>query len=230
MLFHRSIPARAAAVALIAGGGLAAPTFFASAASAADAPCTATAAGGTATTASSCDTTGTLTLQGGALSGTFPAALAWTGSITGTDQQIVDATDTTIGVDDLTGSGAGWHLTAYASTFTTGGTTVHKLADTGTLKVNGSLTNDQSTSGPGAACAGSDACTVPTPNLSSYPVKITTAASPTAENAVSIYSAKNDTGIGKTKITNLGWWIHVPANAYAGTYTSTITVAVVSAP
>ena len=67
-------------------------------------------------------TAGTLTLIS-------PAALGWSATVTGPDQQVVDTTTAqqAFTVTDATGSGAGWHITASATTFTNG---THLLPNT----------------------------------------------------------------------------------------------------
>ena len=172
---------------------------------------------------------GTLTLGAGSLVLVAPATLTWSGTLSGLNQTIVDTVpaDQTYSVNDNTGSGAGWHVTASATTFTTG---THSLADTGTFVNTGSVTSIAGTTAPAVACA--TTCTLPT-NDTTFPVAITTAGS--SPTAVPIYDSAVNTGLGNINIgggsTNpVGWWVNVPANTYAGTYTSTVTLAVVSAP
>jgi hypothetical protein len=221
----RSLIARAVGVVLLAAGGLAAPTLLASPARAA--ACGTITAGGSAG-ADQCTITGTLGVTAGSLTATPPAALAWSTTLDGRDQQVADPTAAHQGleVDDLTGSGLGWNVNMSATTFTTSDAS-HSLANTGTLKVNGSLTDNTASTAPTAACVTGATCTAPT-NATTYPVAITTAGS--SPTPYKIYAAAADTGIGKIAISKLGWWIHLPANTYAGTYTSTITFQVVSAP
>jgi hypothetical protein len=67
-----------------------------------------------------------------------------------------------------------------------------------------------------------------------YPVAITTAAS--SPPASDIYDASATTGLGSVTIGGssaanpVGWWLNVPANTLAGTYTSTVTVDIISGP
>src|SRR5450755_4062267 len=79
----------------------------------------ATACGTAQTT---CIDTGTLNYNAGTLSITMPAALAWTYTDNGLDQQLVDATVAQQGyvVDDASGAAAGWNVTVSATTFTNG--------------------------------------------------------------------------------------------------------------
>ena len=68
----------------------------------------------------------------------------------------------------------GWNLTAAATTFSSGGST---LADSGTLSVTGSTSSAASATAPSAACAPNATCAPPTESGVTYPVPITTAPS-----------------------------------------------------
>ena len=87
---------------------------------------------------------------------------------------------------------------------------------------------------PTASCQGTLICTRPDDSSVSYPVAITSAAQSPA--AVTVYAASAGTGVGPVTIGGagtsnpIGWWLKVPANALAGTYTSTVTISVVSGP
>jgi hypothetical protein len=174
--------------------------------------------------------TGTLTLAGGTLTLTSPSSLSWTTTLTGLNQSVVDTTsaDQQYTVDDATGSGAGWHVTMSATTFTTG---THTLPNSGTFVTNGSTTSITATAGPTATCTGT--CTLPS-NSTTYPVTITTAAS--SPTPVTIYDTAAASGMGQIVIGGsgqpnpVGWWVNIPASAAAGSYTSVITMAVVSGP
>jgi hypothetical protein len=192
---------------------------------------------GTATgTGVSCSLTGTLGLTGGALSLTPPDALGWGGTVTGADQELADTTgggaDETYLVNDATGSGAGWHVTASATTFTST-TPAATLADGGTFQTNGSVADETDTTVPTTACSAGSACTLPD-NTTSYPVDIATA--PSTPTPSVIYDTSAGTGLGSIIIGGdlaaqpVGWWLNVPASTLAGTYTSTITMAVIAAP
>ncbi len=114
-------------------------------------------------------------------------------------------------VDDESGAGAGWNLTATSTTLTNGSATLP-------------ATSTQVTSG--AATAGTGNCSLPT-NTVSYPV--TLPAGTTAPTAVRVYNASAGTGAGPSQLA-LATTITVPANARAGTYSSTITFTVSSGP
>jgi hypothetical protein len=177
----------------------------------------------------SCAMTGTVGLTGGSLSLTTSGSLNWTGAITGVDQSLVDTTpaDQQYTVDDATGTGAGWHVTIAATTFTNGSKT---FPNTGTFVTNGSTSSITSTTAPSATCTGT--CTLPDDSALAYPIGITTA--PAAPTPITIYDAKVNTGMGTVVIGGtpnpVGWWVSVPGSASAGSYTSTITMTVISGP
>jgi WxL domain surface cell wall-binding len=217
--------ARALGVLVVLAGGLTAGSVALLPGTAMAGPCGTAIAAGT-----SCAMTGTVSLSAGPLTLTSPSSLSWSSTLTGLDQSLVDtnAGDQQYTVNDATGSGAGWHVTAAATTFTNGTAT---FPNTGTFVTNGSVTSVTSTSAPSATCTGT--CTLPT-NSTTYPVGITTAAaSPTP---VTIYDTAAGTGMGQVVIGGstapdpVGWWVNVPASATAGSYTSTITMEIISAP
>jgi hypothetical protein len=209
---------------VLLAGGLGAVVLLTGGAAEAAACGTATAAG------TACTLTGTLGVTTGALTMTSPAALAWSTTENGLDQQLVDPTTAQHSylVNDATGSGAGWHVTVSATTFTTGTVT---LANTGSFVTTGSVTSEIAATAPTAACSSGATCTLPT-DTTTYPVAITTAAS--APTAVTIYDTAAATGLGSITIgvgaLPVGWWVNILASTKAGTYTSTINLTVISAP
>lgn len=115
---------------------------------------------------------------------------------------------------DTRGTGAGWNLTVTSTQFTTGGLTPQTLA-----------TNASSLTGVSSACA-TGTCTNPT-NAITYPVAVPAAAVPPA--AVKFFNAAANSGMGKFTITpTVG--VFVPGSTFAGTYTSTLTLSVVTGP
>ena len=161
---------------------------------------------------------------------TAPSSLAWSATLNGTNQSLLDTTaaDQQFTVDDETNTGGGWHITAAALTFTSGTKT---LADSGTLSLTGSATAATATTAPSVTCLVSCG---PPGNTTTYPVAITTAAaSPTP---ATVFSAPASSGLGpvliggSSAVSPVGWWISVPGSARAGAYTSTVTIAVVSGP
>jgi len=180
-----------------------------------------------------CTDIGTLTFTGGTLSLLSPIALTWAGTGNGLNQQLVDATTAhqSYTVNDATGSGAGWNVTVSATTFTSI-TPAATLVNTGTFSTNGSITSAILTTAPTATCTTGATCTLPT-NTTTYPVAITTAA--TTPTPFKVYDTSAASGLGSIAIglpgaAPVGWWVAVPANAVPATYTSTITLEVLSAP
>jgi hypothetical protein len=181
-----------------------------------------------------CTITGTLTITSGTLTLTAPPALGWSETLSGADQHLFDPTlaDQTYQVNDATGTAPGWHATVAATTFTTTApAAIHTLVDTGTFATNGSITLMTDTTAPTAACLSTSTCTLPT-DTTTYPVAITTGA---AVAGVNIYDASALTGLGTITIGSpgadpVGWWINVPSNTIQGTYTSTVSLELISAP
>src|SRR5215469_1872978 len=111
MLTRRVVQVLAALTFITAGSAtLASGTAFAG------------ACGGAVVAGTSCTMTGTVTLTAGSLTLTSPTSLTWTSTLNGLDQSLVDtvAGDQQYTVNDASGSGAGWHVTASATTFTNG--------------------------------------------------------------------------------------------------------------
>jgi hypothetical protein len=160
----------------------------------------------------------------GPLSLTSPGSLSWAATLNGANQSAFDTSsgDQRFSLDDETNTGAGWHITVAATTFTTGART---LANSGTFSLNGSLSSATATTAPPATCVVS--CTPPG-NATTYPAAITTAA--TLPTPAFVFDAPVSTGRGPALISPVGWWIAIPASTRAGSYTSTVTIAVVSGP
>jgi len=160
---------------------------------------------------------------------TSPGSLTWSSTLSGKNQQAVDtnAADQQLTVSDSTGTAAGWHVTASATTFTASSYTI---PSTGAMDVTGSVTSVASTA-PSATCVGS--CVLPT-DTTTYPVLLNTASS--APPPFTLYDTSSGTGVGQVTLGGstatypIGWWMNVPGNAHSGTYTSTVTLAVVSGP
>ncbi|HEV8628597.1 MAG TPA: hypothetical protein VG034_29555 [Acidimicrobiia bacterium] len=156
--------------------------------------------------------TATATVTGGTLG--FVSAPANTGfnvSLTGTD--VVATATQTFDVGDATGSGAGWNITATSTTFTAGS---HNLSPTAvTVQAV-----------PTAACDSGASCTVAT-NTVSYPYTLPAGA--TAPTATKIFSSAANTGLGN-QIVTLVLTLDIPANTFAGSYSSTWTYSLVSGP
>jgi hypothetical protein len=158
------------------------------------------------------DTIGTASVTGGSLSESISSTPSLGVRLDGTDQTPTYTMD--IATSDQTGSGSGWNLTITSTTFSTDDKRPKTLPDTASQ-----VTDVTST------CAGGT-CTDPK-NSVSYPLPVP--AGPTAPAAVELFNAEADTGMGDFTVTpTVG--VTIPANSYEGTYTSTITLAVVSGP
>lgn len=166
-------------------------------------------AAGAATTA---NPTVTGTVAGGVLSVATSAAPTFSANLA-----LGDSTPTytlPLTAVDTTGTGAGWNLTITSTQFTTGGGTPH------TLGANASTI----TGVPSPVCV--PTCTTPT-NAVTYPVSVPAAA--TAPTAVKFFNAAANTGLGSFTVTpTVG--VFVPAASFAGSYSSTLTVSIVSGP
>jgi len=211
----RTVRRLAAALALSAG--IASPLAFAGAASATGTASTTSGATPVASaapilsaspTASASVAAGTLSFVSAPGDITFPALV-----LTGTNQTTTESLP--IDVGDNTGSGAGWNVTATSTQFTNGTNT---LPD-GSVTVN---------SAPPVACDSTSACAVAVEASSiTYPYTLPEGA--TAPTATKIFDANADTGMGNQTFTPT-FTLAVPAGSYSGTYTSTVTFSLVSAP
>ena len=159
--------------------------------------------------------TGTATIAAGSLGFvSTPPNVTFSATLNGLDQTA--STTQALDVGDATGSGTGWNITATSTTFTTGGGSPHLLSTTAT-----SLTG-----APTDACDASATCTLAT-NSATYPYVLPAAG--TAPTATKMYNAAASTGLGNQTVTPT-WRLSVPANSFAGTYTSTWTISLVSGP
>jgi hypothetical protein len=156
---------------------------------------------------------GTATISAGSLTYTPPTTVAFTATLAGADQNVT--TTQAFDVFDATGSGAGWHITATSTKFTVSG---HDL----------SLTGVTEQAAPSNVCdAGAAGCTVGTNGTVTYPY--TLPAATTAPTATNMVSAAVNTGQGNQTSTNT-MRLSVPAATFAGTYLSTWTYTLVTAP
>lgn len=159
-------------------------------------------------------TTATLNVTGGSLTETAPTT-GPSASVTldGTDQ--TTSYSMAVGVSDLRGTGAGWNLQVTSTQFSTGGTTPTTLA-AGASTVSGVV----------SACKSGGTCVAPT-NSVTYPLAVPAGA--TAPTPVKLFNAAAATGLGRFTVTPTVQ-VAVPATTLAGTYTSTITLSIVSGP
>jgi hypothetical protein len=157
-------------------------------------------------------TTGTATISAGSLAFvSSPPNVSFSATLNGLDQTITSTE--AIDVGDATGSGTGWNVTATSTTFTTGTKTLSTAATT----VTGAPTD---------ACDATVTCTVAT-NAIGYPYTLPAAS--TAPTATKLFNSAANTGMGNQTVTP-SWKLAIPANTFAGTYTSTWTISLVSAP
>jgi hypothetical protein len=162
--------------------------------------------GGTAYAATS------VVLSAGTLTITTPSVANFGGLTLNGAAQTTTAALGTFTVTDARGSGIGWNVTVQATQFTAG---------SHTLAMN-------SISMPAPTVAKADATSGNVPTIATGPYLIDNA------TAVKISSAAVDAttgnGMGSYTYTPGNLTLSVPANAYAGTYTSTVTVSVVTGP
>jgi hypothetical protein len=185
-----------------------------------------------------CSISGQATVTGGTLSIQAPTTIKWASTLTGTDTIV--QRQVTITAVDATGSGGGWTLTASATPFTdsTGTTKCTAAAPCnagrGGIVLTSSSTGHQASvkgaTPPVVACATSSTCTLPK-NSVIYPVTIPTACGTngTTCTPASVASAAATSGMGAITLAT-DWWLPIPANTFAGTYTSTITLSINSGP
>ena len=183
----------------------------------------ATTACSTSTGHTSCTTSATATVTAGTLTIEAPATLSWTATLSGVNKNISAALP--VSVVDATGSGAGWKaevaMTHLKST----------TALSATVTLNSSTSTTASTAAPSASCGATSTCTLNIQTAPpSYPLTVPQPTTATTLPAASIFeTAKVTTGMGVIDLP-LDAWLHIKANAKAGTYTGTVQISVVSGP
>ena len=151
----------------------------------------------------------TANVSGGALSESTSSTPSVNVTLNGTNQTPTYNMD--IAVTDATGTGNGWNLTITSTRFDAGG---------------GKVLSNSASQVTAASAVCTSTCTAPT-NAITYP--FTLPAGATAPTAVKLFNAAASTGMGAFTVTpTVG--VTIPANAFAGTYTSTVTLAIASAP
>jgi hypothetical protein len=159
--------------------------------------------------------TATTTISGASLAFvSTPPNVSFSVTLNGLDQTVSSAQ--AIDVGDATGSGTGWNITATSTQFSTGGGSARTLSTSAT-------TVD---SAPTVACDSGASCAVATDSVT-YPYALP--AGSTAPTATKLFNATANTGMGNQTVTPT-WRVSIPANTFAGTYTSTWTISLVSAP
>lgn len=146
---------------------------------------------------------GTATLTGGTLDLAAPATVAFTATLDGTDK--FAAADQSITVKDHTGNAAGWALTLSATQF---------LNDDGVAEhaLPANAVSDYSNDG-GACAVGAAGCTLADNIAGQAPVTVN-------DTGVVIMNASADKGMGDQTWVNT-MHLAIPANARAGSYSST---------
>jgi putative surface cell wall-binding protein len=143
----------------------------------------------------------------------FGSTLTTTATVTGTAgvSMNVPATasfsDTLDGVVDARGTGGGWNLQISATNFSDGA---------GHTLLPGTVT------AASQACHSGSSCTAATNSGITLPLTIT-------GTAAKFFNAAANTGLGKIDVTPTVQ-VAIPGNAYAGTYTSTVTLAAATGP
>ena len=149
-------------------------------------------------------TTATVTGTAG-VSMNVPATASFTDTLDGTDQTVSYSSQ--LGVVDARGTGGGWNLQISATNFSDG--SGHTLLP-GTV------------SAASQACHSGSSCTSATNSGVTLPLTVT-------GTAAKFFNAAANTGLGKIDVTPTVQ-VAVPGNAYAGTYTSTVTLAAATGP
>jgi hypothetical protein len=150
--------------------------------------------------------TATATVSGTAgISMNLPAGPSLTDTLDGSDQTVSYAP--VLGIVDARGSGAGWNLTISATSFSDG--LGHTLAP-------------GQVSAVAAACKAGSSCTAASSSGITYPLTI-------GGTGSKFFNAAVSSGLGKIDVTPTVDVV-IPGNAYAGTYTSTVTLAAATGP
>lgn len=166
-----------------------------------------------ATASASSGVTATVGVTAGTLSMSTSATPSGSVTLNGTDQNT--SFGIPLSVTDATGSGAGWNVTVTSTQFSTGGATPKLLS-----------TSASSITAVSSSCNASVTCTNPT-NAITYPLAVPAGSGP--PTAVKLFNAAANSGMGAFTVTPT-MQVAVPANTLAGSYTSTVTVAIVSGP
>ena len=111
-------------------------------------------------------------------------------------------------------TGGGWNLTVTSTQFDAGSGHVFPSSASTITRVT-------------AGCGTGSTCTLPTNSVSNTNLALPSGS--VAPTAVKYYNAATATGLGTTNV-NATVSVAVPANVYAGTYTSTVTVSIVAGP
>ena len=156
--------------------------------------------------------TATALISGSALNVDTSSTPTFTANIDGGD-----ATPTyslALSTQDTRGTGTGWNETVTSTQFATGGSSNHTLAPSASTVTGVSADNENGTS------------TAPNDALS-YPIVVPSG--PTAPPPVKFFDTAVDSGMGRFRVSP-AISVFVPQDSYAGTYSSTLTLAISSGP
>lgn len=156
--------------------------------------------------------TGTTAITGGSLAMAASDAPVVAATLNGTDQTVTDSF--VIDAQDNTGTGSGWKLQITSTQFSTSGVSPKTLSTSAARITGASVACDAGT------------CTTPT-NSIAYP--LTVPAATVAPAAVSFFNAAVTTGMGDFTVTPT-FEVSIPANTYAASYSSTVTITIASGP
>lgn len=157
-----------------------------------------------------------VTVTGGSLSITEPAAADFPGVTLNGAAQTKTASLATFTADDARGTGAGWNVTAQATRFSE--------VDTLGVVVTGGKQLPTSSLTMSAPTVTANGTTSTAPSITAGPHTLD------AGSSVKIASAAIDTGMGKYDFSATTLSLTVPANTYAKTYRSNVTITVASTP
>lgn len=161
--------------------------------------------------ASADTTTSSGTVTGDSLAFSAPAAANWATGVTLNGSDHVASVSVPLSINDPRGTGAGWNLTVKGTQFEN--------------ESGKQLPADASAlSGATASCV-SGTCTDPDNAGITYGIGVPVGAAPAAK----FFTAAVDSGMGNFTVTP-AIDVSVPANSYAGTYSSTMTLAATSGP
>ncbi len=149
----------------------------------------------------------TVTISGGSLSVTPQSIGFGTVTLTGADQTITDGDSTNWSAVDPTGTAVGWNVTIAATDFISGVNTI-AVANFRAMLLDANI----------STVAGN---TAPTSSITAYAALSTT--------AQTLLSAAANEGMGTYNFVP-DFELDVAAETFAGSYTSTVTVAIISGP
>jgi hypothetical protein len=150
--------------------------------------------------------TATATVSGTAgISLDLPAGPSLTDTLDGSDQTVSYAP--ALGVVDARGGGAGWNLQISATTFSDG---------------SGHTLTAGQVSSVTSACHAASTCTAASSSGITYPLTM-------SGTATKFFNSALNSGLGKVDVTPTVD-VLIPGNAFAGTYTSTVTLAATTGP